>query len=291
MKTTITTGKHFRKPLVFLIMSILAFPACNFDGWPEPDSDERDDSPSDSTTGQSDADSDADANGDLSKDSDAGVDLQDYEEPDTTTESDNGNFGDCPMAEDLPLNYEKIFVSAQGTDNTVTIVGLENAAFEGDTEITIKNMNTNDQVRVIANEDGSFAFRTEAQAGDRLIFFVTGSLEEIAWNCDLYPVTIPVASTFTEDPANTLIVDGIFQFDESTGDSEIIGVRGDGHWLLPNHNVIGANISRATSAMAPVTCTPDCSFHMLLEGVPEDEIVLFIVMMGENSGRTAAETF
>jgi hypothetical protein len=75
----------------------------------------------------------------------------------------------------------------------------------------------------------------------------------------------------------------------SPDDEGQVLVHGDGELLVSGSMVVGANLDLSTAATAMVSCSPACEFDLFLPGVSHDEMGLFLVVSGQQSGYTEPE--
>ena len=228
--------------LVALVSSV-GFPGCIFDPWPEPGGE------SDMASGDSDSDTD--------------------------TDYDTGGDSDWEAGDS-----ELVFCSAPSPDGNVTVVGAIGAIPMGDSIIV--EGSDGQQAVFPLYEDGSFAGRIQAQAGEDLYLTVEGGGEESE------PIVI-AAGILEGDPIGETIVDsGAVPSPDGEG---VVYIHGGGPWLEPDVIIVSGNIDLSTGNDGVSECVwGDCQFDLYISAHVGNQLDLFLVRDGENSGHSDSQT-
>jgi hypothetical protein len=239
--------KAFAVAIAFIFA--LAMSGCSFDPWPEPD------------PGQPSADNDVDGGSDTDDDETGGDEGTD----------DEANFGD----------ESAIFCSAPNPDGIVTVVGTPGAAESG--EVVLVTGENGQIESFVLSDDGGFAGRIEALAGEVLAFTILGGegLSEA--------VTVPAGDSESGSVGDAIVGPGAgaAPSNDASGD---VAIQGEGDALQAGLVVIGGNIDMSLGRSAVVSCFTQCQFELSIPGAAGDEIDLFLVRESENSGITDSQT-
>ncbi|MDJ0765325.1 MAG: hypothetical protein QNJ97_20260 [Myxococcota bacterium] len=235
-------------PVLLFAGLLCAIAGCVFDPWPEPDAE------SDNATGDMDSDTDSDS------------------------DSDSDDF------ENSSLDVDFIYLSAPRADGQVTIVGLPGAAEQGDEVVARRE--TGEEARFDRAEDGGFAGRITAQAGE-LLYVSAMLIDEEESEIENQPIAVAVGTLEGDPIGDEILGTGIVSPPDETG---LVVMYGDGDRLESDVWVLGGNVDQSVGRDSPVVCAETCQFDLSIPGTPGDEVDLFLVRVGGHAGFTDSQT-
>jgi hypothetical protein len=174
-----------------------------------------------------------------------------------------------------------IFCSAPNENGVATLVGIPGATAQG--SVVLVNGEQGQAESFVVHEDGSFAGRIEALEGESLFVMVFGEDGESGL------VTI-LAGTLQWGAVGDAIVGAGGGAAMSNDYEGMVSIQGEGDALQTGLFVVGGNVDLSAGQRAAVSCDPTCHFELDIFGEAGDEIDLFLVREGENSGVTDSQT-
>ncbi len=162
--------------------------------------------------------------------------------------------------------------------------GGEAAVPRGD-RLTVTNAWGDKTILAVAS-DGSVAGYVPAQSSERLELVATQSQEE----GQSLEVVVRTGRRSGYDGAIDGLVLGTDEDILAPDDEGQVLVHGNGELLRTGSLVVGANLDASTATTTMVSCSPSCAFDLFVPGSSGDELGLFLVVSGQQSGYTEAET-